>query len=352
MRGDFQEVVKLRPGLKTGLFLIVFGAFFGGPPLAVTLSSDEVPAFVYLFPTVGFILGAIGLRMLSSIRGLDVDSHAEILKVWHQVGWKREEELVPFADLKLVRLAKRVIRTRNSNGSSSTKTIYPVDIQDRSGHFIDVITCNASTKARAHAEKVAAALKLTLQDVTTGITVTRDHDKLDETVGARLLREGAEIELTTPPQVQGLEFDTTQDQGIISLPKLGVAGMIPAVILLLFGGVFLAIVLGVSGGDVTVAVFMGGPIALFSGAIIWNALFPRVIEIGADEIKVRQVGFLGRKLGSIKVAELEELHLVSGNVLCRSDTGDVAIKLNSSEQAAWVRQVLEYILLQMEKSKR
>lgn len=353
MRGNFQEITKVRSYFSTGMFMLLFGAFFGGIPLLIIFNAPDVPVFVYLFPTIGLVMFLAGLRFMFTQNGLDADQDDEVLRVWHRFAFKQSEELIPFDKLNLVDMSIKVIRTRNSNGSSSSKTVYPVVIYQKSGDTINVATCPTSVKARAQAERVSEMLKIKLQDSTSGQTVVRDHDKLDETVGARLLREKAEIELASPPDGSDITFDTTDSKGVISLPKTGTMGMIPAFVLLVFGGVFLAIVAAVSEGGERpiILLIMGGPIFLISATIIWNALFPRKVEIDSEYLLVRQDGTLGRTLGKIRVSELEELYAMGNRVLCRGDRGDVSFVLAEDSHAKWVKQVLEYILLQMEKGK-
>lgn len=89
-----------------------------------------------------------------------------------------------------------------SHGSKRSRTYYPVSLNADGGDSLQLISPLDIFEARRLAEHVARSLKLPLSDGTdTQNPVRRDYDKLDESVGERLQREGFEPgEITAPPK--------------------------------------------------------------------------------------------------------------------------------------------------------
>ena len=101
-------------------------------------------------------------------------------------------------------------------------------------------------------------------------------------------------------------------------------------------------------GLVLTALFLV-PVSLTSLKIVWDAINPQVLEVSRDALTLRRCGVSKGTIGHIFIKELEELNLVGSRLAARSDKGNLSITLPSDEEAKWVKQVIEYILLQMEK---
>ena len=243
-----------------------------------------------------------------------------------------------------------MVHTKSANGPSTSKTVYSVAIEGE--RTIGVLSC--STAGPARAEALAKLMELPLEDSTSGTVDTRDYDKLDETLGQKLKREGSTLELPRPPENCTINFESRSDKGVFAIPASGFGGMFPALVMI---AVVIPFVVPLASssfsskdpiGLVLTALFLV-PVSLTSLKIVWDAINPQVLEVSRDALTLRRCGVSKGTIGHIFIKELEELNLVGSRLAARSDKGNLSITLPSDEEAKWVKQVIEYILLQMEK---
>lgn len=335
------------------------GLFFG-LSLFTILTSPQHVGFTVFCLIVASVFGAIGGRLFLFQNGLEFDLDKGVFVKWLRSGGKREEETIALDSLERVKLSSEIVKhvhresygysqsSAGRNPKTSTWTVYPVSLVDKSGQDQPVIACSTYSEARGYAEQMARKARLDLHDTTTSPAVTRSYDRLDESLGARLLRKGAEVEVSDPPQGSGIKLLQTEDETLISLPGKGVIGMVGAFVLLFLGFPLMILMAAFSKANETAILVTAAVIFGISGLIIWDALAPRMIKIKGDSLSIRQLGGLRRNLGRIPLSELEEVIASAGRLLCRSDSREVVIPLKNNDSARWLRKALEKVALDRE----
>lgn len=331
----------------SSVIALALGALFLMLSFHTMLTSHGHSGFVVFCLIVASVCGALGRRLYLSQWGLEANPGQGVLVKWRRSGAKREEETIPFDGLERARISTDSVKHHSrETGRTTSTTVYPVSVVDKSGKDTPIISCGDYTEARRYAEKIAKAARLDLEDTTSSPIVVRAFDKLDETLGMRLRRENVKIETVAPPEGSGLELKPTTRSTLISLPPVGLYGMVGAFVLIFLGFPFVFVVVGISGGSDTAFLVTAGPLILVAGTIIWDALLPRTMEVDDEHLLVRQVGGLRRRLGRMKLSDLEEITISASRLTCRGDGGDVVVPLKDHQSAAWVKQSLQHTLLE------
>ena len=130
-----------------------------------------------------------------------------------------------------------------SSGDSDSPATWPVKLSGESiAKPISVLQPTSFTEARQMAEELARFLRKPLVDSSTGETITRDPDHLDESYKDRMRRTGEAVSVMPPePPNMRSRVERTGDGFIINIPANTKRGLhyIPVLASLIFAGIVL-----------------------------------------------------------------------------------------------------------------
>lgn len=261
---------------------------------------------------VGIILGLI---LVGGRSGKIVDGRHRSLKTWS--GWlvsmrQKHQQLEGYSWV--------VLAKETSSGKKSSTTRFPVRLEGDRGPVIQIDMCTDPLEARRIAEAVAKVLRLPLTDSSSGETVIREADHLDESLRQRFRRLGEEIEISPRPQMKHSKIQLTSSEVVAEIPGMSSkARLIMNVVVIVF-------VLGIGFPFFGMQFFSGvddrwtGQLLALVFASLFVAMpllviltrlrgFNRTETITANRVELTVVQ--GRKTTKIPGGELEQL-LITG----------------------------------------
>jgi hypothetical protein len=220
-----------------GLPFLLVGLFVMQLPLGIIPvkgSPGTLPSiFVVLF---GAVFAAVGAVLVFGRSGIILDRSRGHLIQWYGllVPMKRKEYLLD---------AIRQVEMNFSSGDSDSPATWPVKLSGESiAKPISVLQPTSFTEARQMAEELARFLRKPLVDTSTGETITRDPEHLDESYRDRLRRTGEAVSVLPPePPNMRSKVERTGDGFVIHIPSNTKRGLhyIPVLASLIFAGIVL-----------------------------------------------------------------------------------------------------------------
>ena len=220
-----------------GLPFLLAGLFVMQLPLGIIPvkgSPGTLPSiFVILF---GAVFAAVGAAFVFGRSGIILDRSRGHLIQWYGllVPMKRKEYLLD---------SIRQVEMNFSSGDSDSPATWPVKLSGENITTpISVLQPTSFTEARQMAEELARFLRKPLVDSSTGETITRDPEHLDESYRDRLRRTGEAVSVLPPePPSMRSKVERTSDGFIIHIPLNTKRGLhyIPVLASLIFAAIFL-----------------------------------------------------------------------------------------------------------------
>jgi hypothetical protein len=217
-----------------GLPFLLAGLFVMQIPLETIPmkgSPGTIPSiFVVLF---GSVFAAVGAALVFGRSGIILDRGTGRIIQWYGllVPMKRKEYLLD---------SIRQVEMDFFSGDSDSPATWPVKLSGESiAKPISVLRPTSFTEARQLAEELARFLRKPLVDSSTGETITRDPDHLDESYRDRMRRTGEAISFSPPePPTMRSRVERTGDGFIIHIPETLKSGIhyISIIFSLVFAG--------------------------------------------------------------------------------------------------------------------
>ena len=218
-----------------GLPFLLVGLFVMQIPLGIIPvkgSSGTLPSiFVVLF---GAVFAAVGAALVFGRSGILLDRSRGNIIQWYGL-------LIPMKRTEYLLDSIRQVEMNFSSGDSDSPATWPVKL---SGENIttplSVLQPTSFTEARQLAEELARFLRKPLVDSSTGETITRDPEYLDESYRDRMRRTGDAVSVMPPePPNMRSRLERTGDGFIIHIPVNTKSGLhyIPILASLIFAGI-------------------------------------------------------------------------------------------------------------------
>ncbi len=196
----------------------------GGKGFNPVLLGPALMSLPFLAVGTGFLLGRAGLSLDRRRR--------KIIQWWGL--------LIPFRTTeRSLQDLEQVGISVDRRGGKNKHTVYPVQLDGRSGEPIEIEAPGNHFQARQTAEKLAKFLGLGIADTSMGIRTFRPAGSLDEPLRDRILRQDGPAPLPAGGPPERIQYTSRNDTGAFILPKVGFTG--PVVLSLIAGGLFAAI---------------------------------------------------------------------------------------------------------------
>jgi hypothetical protein len=300
-----------------GLPFLLAGLFVMQIPLGIIPmkgSLGELPSiFVVLF---GSMFAAVGACLVFGRSGIIMDRGRGRILQWYGL-------LVPMKRTEYMLDSIRQVEMSFSSGDSDSAATWPVKLSGEGiAKPISVLQPTNFTEARQLAEELSRFLRKPLLDSSTGESVTRDPEHLDESYRDRVRRTGEAVSILPPePSTMRSRVERTGDGFIIHISGQAKSGIhyIPFFFSLVFAGIvvwfFLLPILTRPMPDFIRYVFLSFIGIFFIAGPVISALvrefrlkkqFER-ITITKDILRVEALKQGKRTTKEIPVSELEDL---------------------------------------------
>jgi hypothetical protein len=300
-----------------GLPFLLAGLFVMQMPLGVIPlkeSPGTLPSiFVVLF---GAVFATVGAALVFGRSGIILDRSRGHIIQWYGL-------LVPMKRTEYLFDSIRRVEMNFSSGDSDSPATWPVKLSGEGlTRPISVLQPTSFTEARQLAEELARFLRKPLVDSSTGETIIRDHDHLDESYRDRMRRTGEDVSFPPPePPAVRSRVERTGDGLIIQIPEQAKSAIhyLPLLFPLVFAGIvawfFLPAILSRGMPDLFRYIFLGfiglffiaGPVvSALRGAYHLKKEFEQVTVTKAF-LRVEALKQGKRTTAEIPVSELEDL---------------------------------------------
>jgi hypothetical protein len=180
-----------------GLPFLLAGLFVMQIPLRlIPLRGEGAPLPWYFFLLFGGVFATVGAVLVFGRRGLVIDRRRQVARKWWGLVVPMRRKEYPLERFERVELSHKP-------GDNEFPDRYPVHLSSK---YLDKpLLIDAPTdylEARSTAEFLARFLKRPLEDVSTGISVLRDHEYLDESLRERIQRTDEDVESLPPPPLE------------------------------------------------------------------------------------------------------------------------------------------------------
>jgi hypothetical protein len=308
------DALEVRGGSGCHVALGLPMALIGGAVVAAALGLVRVPgretadpSALTVMTVMGSLLGLAGLAILLARGGIRIDRTEGSVVSWWGFAVPLHQTRTPLAPFDRVVIG----RDRNDDGPDR----YPVRLDGPAGvEPLKLVTPASHQQARAAAEDLGRLLRLPVDDESSGETVRREAERLDEMLRERLRRAGPPPSPLLP--AAPLRSRVTPGPGGVTIElerlRLPFATIIEATV----AAVFIIVVAGTFGRMLwspaarPLALVVGGGIALLIVVRLAAAtrLATRVL-VTREQLRVEERYLLKRVVVEIPVAELEELEL-------------------------------------------
>jgi hypothetical protein len=355
------------PFLLAGL-----GVLYAGFNGSLTMESGG-PAPMSFYIPFGGIFAAVGLAVVFGRSGRRLDRRlGTVTSWWGLLFLPLSRNSRSLDDFHEVALQKEVIRNNNSS-----RTVYrtylagpedptePATPHSRPQNFFMMDTQSKYLDGRRECERVAKFLQLPMRDAASGSEQVRQPDELDISLRDLWKKEGKEPNLLAQPSSGRVVLTTESDQAVFDIPPSGF-GLLHT-IQILGAGIMLIFVLSFFGFSVIKGVGTApGPfkflwfgfgllfvLPVFSviASATKSALSKHRLTVSKDELILETSSPLGGSTAKIPMEQLEELELVNGARALEARSDYAAIRVGAgldTEEVAWVKSMLEYIIVKGE----
>lgn len=218
-----------------GLPFLLAGLFVMQIPLEIIPmkgSPGELPSiFVVLF---GSMFAAVGACLVFGRSGIIMDRGRGRILQWYGL-------LVPMKRTEYMLDSIRQVEMSFSSGDSDSAATWPVKLSGEGiAKTISVLQPTNFTEARQLAEELSRFLRKPLVDSSTGESVTRDPEHLDESYRDRVRRTGEAVSVLLPePSAMRSRVEQTGDGFIVHISGQAKSGIhyIPFFFSLVFAGI-------------------------------------------------------------------------------------------------------------------
>ena len=306
-RGGGWLIIFGLPFLFTGLFVIGFSFWDppsggGGPPLLVTV-------------IFGSIFTALGTAIMFGRSGMIIDRRKGSIVQWSGLLVPMKKTTYPLGYHDRITIQKDLRRSQKRSYYA-----YPIALKVSHGASEGIVFDEPTdySQARRTAEKISAFLKLPLVDTTSGKEVTREPDKLDETIRERVRRTYERVRALDPPPRMRAKVREESGALVIEIPpqKLTVEHYKRMAIFMIIGLVAACVVLGVNNlrhltaNNLIVYAPMGILILVFgSRPILRRARKSCRITASRDMLSVEQHTAGRCRVTEIPIHELEDFQM-------------------------------------------
>lgn len=226
------DILVLRGGggMRTvvGMLFILTGIAWIALPSVVDIQSMALAYALGVWVALGAIL--IGGIVAGGRWGRTFDRRNGRYTSWWGLIFplrRKEQSLEGFES---VRLEKHITESRSQDDAGTTHAHYRVDYPislisaaPPEGNLW-VARSKKYFRARKTAETIARFLALPLHDSSSGQTVVREPDTLDESFADRMTRLGENLQLPNPPTDCRIRCEIVNERAVILLPPLGFTG--------------------------------------------------------------------------------------------------------------------------------
>lgn len=309
-------VLNLRSDV-VGCVIVAGLILMAGGVLSVAFALGRIPVEASLEPELknivlagGTLITLLGLVFFGGRSGKIIDGRSRSLMTWRGLVVPMSRKNLPLNGYSWIVLTKEIHRSKNSS-----TTLYPVRLEGDSEPALTIDTASDVLEARRLSEAIAKVLRLPMTDSTSGQTVIRDPDLLDESLRSRMDRLGETIEVPPRPTTMRSHIEVDGSSVRIEIPGLSAKTrliinlVVTAVVLgpgLVFSG---AVVFGDDGASMTEKI----PLLIFGGFFLIPLLvilgkirkFKRPVTVTANRVALTIID--GRKITEIPGDELEEL---------------------------------------------
>lgn len=308
------DVLEMRSGSGCRIAFGLPAALIGGAIVALAVGLIPMPgresadrSVLTVMAVMGAMVGLPGLAILLARGGLRIDRTAGTVVSWRGFGvplHRKETRLAPF---------DRVVIDLDQNDDGPDR--YPVRLAAPAGvEPLELVKPSSHQQARAAAEDLGRLLRLPVDDESSGETVRREADRLDETLRERLRRTGEAPSPVLPAAPLRCRVTPGPDGVTIELDRLRPPP--PAIIELLVLVVFVTVnasffgrLLWSPAARPFVLVVGGGLVVLIAARLAAATRLATRVSVTPTELRIEERYLLKRVVVEIPVDELEELEL-------------------------------------------
>ena len=174
-------VLNLRSNV-VGCVVVAGLILMAGGMLTVAFALGAIPIEASLEPELknivlagGTLITLLGLVFFGGRSGKIIDGRSRSLMTWRGLVVPMSRKILPLNGYSWIVLTKEIHRSKNSS-----TTLYPVRLEGDSEQALTIDTASDVLEARRLSEAIAKVLRLPMTDSTSGQTVIRDPDLLDE----------------------------------------------------------------------------------------------------------------------------------------------------------------------------
>jgi hypothetical protein len=312
-------ILELRSDV-VGCVVVAGLLFIVGGGAAIAFALGRIPIEAYLNPelknialAVGALFAMLGLVFAGGRHGKTFDRRRQSLVSWWGIFVPMRHKEQRLESYSTVVLVKEIHRSKNSS-----TTLFPVRLESSAAEALKIDTCTDYLKARRLAEALAKVMRLPLTDSTSGEALTREPDRLDESLRDRVRRLGERIEMPPQPGTMRSQAQVTSSEVVVEIPGMSAKAR------LIMNVVVVGLVLGLGGFFFGAQMIIDAkgqwsenwPMLLFAGLFV---LIPLSIFLGKMRhfnrpvrVKANRVALIvteGRKTTEIPGDELEELSI-------------------------------------------
>ncbi len=262
---------------------------------------------------IGTILAAIGFCFLFGRNSLIFDRRQRLVSKRLSIVFTISNKTWSFDGLSKVLLTKEVHRSKNS-----TYISYPVDVVG-SEKTVRVGNGRDYLDARRSAEQVAGFVMIPVHDESTGETVVREPEHLNEPLVARIRRLGEDVSVPQQPATMMTTVDEQPSKTTITIPAPGPNPILLVIAIAIIPMVVapLAIAFIRFRGKANLPwpfiliplLFVAVPLSILGARILKDVLGQVTITISPESLLIRTKSPTGEKEQCIPAEELEELLL-------------------------------------------
>lgn len=311
-------------------------------------SGEMIPVIIF-----GSIFSLVGFGIMFGRAGLVLDRRLNSVRSWWGILFPFSKQEYRLDEVQQVTLTKEVRRSKNSS-----YTVYPVRIIGEAGgedFKINVKESRQYQESRRLGEELAKFVTRSLVDSSSGKTVVREHDKLDESVREKVRRLGKVTEIPPVPketklhcQIEGKEIEI-----LIPPPGWHFIMWLPLAIGAIISGIFAINMRGFMNDapiffQVMAFLFLSFPLLGISFVLLKHASTQHLLEVTPKIFRATKSSPFGKKEEELSTDKIEELEIVTGqnffggNILARSDEKTVSFGTGlSSEELKWLYAVVE-----------
>ncbi len=333
------------PFFLSGIFTILIPVFLDNK----ANSEEMIPMIIF-----GSIFSLVGFGIMFGRAGLVLDRRLNSVRSWWGILFSFSSQQYRLDEVQKVTLTKEVRRSKNSS-----YTVYPIRILGETAggedFKVNVKESRQYQESRRLGEEIAKFVTRSLVDSSSGKTVVREHDKLDESVREKVRRLGKTTEIPPVPEKTKLHCQIEGKEIEILIPPYGwhFIMWLPLAIGAIISGVFAINMRGFFDNapiyfQVMAFLFLSFPLLGISFVLLKFASTQHLLEVTPKIFRATKSSPFGKKVEELSTDKIEELEMVTGqnflggNILARSDEKTVSFGTGlSSEELKWLYAVVE-----------